>query len=60
MMEYKGSTNEKEVHEILKHHMIRRLKKEVLKDLPDKIRTKIKVEIDPKVQKEIDKIKGEM
>jgi SWI/SNF-related matrix-associated actin-dependent regulator of chromatin subfamily A-like protein 1 len=49
MMEYKGSTNEKEVHEILKHHMIRRLKKEVLKDLPDKIRTKIKVEIDPKV-----------
>lgn len=29
-IEYKGSTNEKELHEVLQHHMIRRLKKDVL------------------------------
>lgn len=59
-MEYKGSSNEKELHEILKRHMIRRLKKDVLKDLPDKVRTKIKVDIDPKIKKEIDLLKKEM
>jgi SNF2 family DNA or RNA helicase len=60
MMEYKGSSNEKELHQILKQHMIRRLKKDVLSDLPDKVRTKIKVDIDPKIKKEIDKVKREM
>jgi SNF2 family DNA or RNA helicase len=52
MMEYKGSSNEKELHEILKKHMIRRLKSDVLKDLPDKIRTKIKEIEDIKKQME--------
>jgi SNF2 family DNA or RNA helicase len=36
--------------------MIRRLKKDVLKELPDKRRQKIEVTVDKKIQTEINKI----
>jgi len=44
--EYKGITHEEELHKLISQVMIRRTKKEVLKDLPDKIRTVIPLEID--------------
>jgi SNF2 family DNA or RNA helicase len=48
--DFKGSSNEKEINHILSYHMIRRLKKEVLKDLPDKVRTRMKIAIDDKTK----------
>lgn len=51
--EYKGATHLKELHRRLrKWCMIRRLKRDVLKDLPAKIRTVIPVEISKQAQKE--------
>eukprot|EP00347_Sterkiella_histriomuscorum_P020832 403336296 len=48
-MDYTGASNIKELHHILEGKiMIRRLKKDVLKDLPPKIRQKIVVQTDKK------------
>jgi len=48
-MEYKGATNLSELNYWLnKHIMIRRLKEQVLKDLPDKTRNKISVDVSQK------------
>lgn len=58
--EYKGSCNEKELNAVLKHHMIRRLKKQVLTDLPDKTRNSIKIPIDGGVKNKISKIREKM
>ena len=45
--EYKGASNTEKLNDILKKSfMIRRLKKDVLKDLPAKVRTVIPLEID--------------
>ena len=46
-IDYTGSSNEKELNFILNHNiMIRRLKVDVLDELPKKIRQKINVELD--------------
>jgi SWI/SNF-related matrix-associated actin-dependent regulator 1 of chromatin subfamily A len=43
---YKSATNIDKLHVLVKKHMIRRLKKDVLKDLPPKIRSVISLDID--------------
>ena len=58
--EYKGAKNELELNYILKHLMLRRLKKDVLSDLPSKSRHRFPVESDPKILKEIKSIKNEL
>lgn len=53
-MDYSGAANIKELHFILEGKlMIRRLKKDVLKELPAKIRQRIVVNTDPKIIKKI-------
>jgi len=62
-LDYKGATNIKELHYILLNSiMIRRLKKDVLTELPPKRRQKIEVKLDnqyvKKIQDAISKSKG--
>lgn len=53
-LEYVGSKHTEELHAFLtKTIMIRRLKKDVLKELPNKLRSKIPIEIPPKELNEI-------
>lgn len=53
-LEFNGCQNSKELHYLLKNRiMIRRLKKEVLTQLPDKQRQKLIVETDKNIIKEI-------
>lgn len=53
-LEYVGSKHNEELHLFLtKTIMIRRLKKDVLKELPEKLRSKIPIEIPPKELNEI-------
>ena len=60
-MDYSGSTNVAELHFLLlKAYMIRRLKKDVLDELPDKRRQQIEVSTDPKVVKQINKMLEKM
>ena len=55
--EYKGSTNSQELNYWLSTHlMIRRLKKDVLKELPDKLRIKLPIEINPKFKKDLERL----
>ena len=56
-LEYNGSTNRNELHFVLSTVMIRRLKKEVLSELPQKNRMKREIETDSKILKEITDIK---
>ncbi|EAR82842.2 helicase carboxy-terminal domain protein (macronuclear) [Tetrahymena thermophila SB210] len=56
-IDYTGSTNEKELFYILKKTiMIRRLKQDVLSQLPSKRRKKVHVNVDPKILSEIQAI----
>jgi SNF2 family DNA or RNA helicase len=59
-MDYNGNSCCTELHHILSQNlMIRRLKKDVLSELPAKIRQKIEVNVDSKLQKEIKNILSE-
>jgi len=52
--DFSGAAHSRELHYVLEDKiMIRRLKKNVLKDLPPKIRTKITVECDSKILRQI-------
>jgi SWI/SNF-related matrix-associated actin-dependent regulator 1 of chromatin subfamily A len=54
-IQFPGATNIKSLHKRLrKYGMIRRLKKDVLKDLPPKQRTVIPIELSPQARKEYD------
>ena len=56
-MDYSGSACTPELHHILsKAFMIRRLKKDVLDQLPDKRRQQIEVQVDQKILKDINKV----
>ena len=55
---YKGVSNTKELNCILSSLMIRRLKKDVLKELPPKIRQKIEVETQQSYIDELKEIFG--
>ena len=49
-MEYSGSSSTNELHYILsKNLMIRRLKEDVLSELPKKRRSKIEIQVDEKL-----------
>ena len=52
-MDWTGSSHPKELNFILKHIMIRRLKKDVMNQLPPKKRQKIEIQTDPKIIKQI-------
>ena len=52
-IDWSGSSNAKELNYILKNIMIRRLKKDVINQLPPKKRQKIEIETDPKIIKKI-------
>jgi len=55
--EYKGSTNANELNYWLsKHLMIRRLKKDVLKELPPKRRIKMTVEVSAKHKRDLERL----
>jgi len=59
-MDYTGATNLRELNYILTSHiMIRRLKKDVLTELPDKIRQKVNVDVDPKQLTQIQEYLGQ-
>lgn len=45
IMDKRGSSNEYELNYIVNHFMIRRLKKDVLDDLPEKVRQIFRVKI---------------
>ena len=55
-MDWTGSSHPKELNCILKNIMIRRLKKDVINQLPEKKRQKIEIQTDPKIIKQIQAI----
>lgn len=55
--EYNGSENRMELNFVLRNVMIRRLKKEVLTELPSKNRMKRLIESDPKIIRQISQLK---
>jgi SWI/SNF-related matrix-associated actin-dependent regulator 1 of chromatin subfamily A len=57
---FDGLSNAEELHRIISKFMIRRLKKDVLKDLPPKVRSVIPMKIKPSDRKMYDRIDGEL
>lgn len=55
-----GVAHEDELHAEIKAYYIRRLKEEVLKDLPEKYYTKIKVDLHPKQRKAYNDMRDDM
>ncbi|DBA78642.1 TPA: hypothetical protein ACH3X1_008561 [Trebouxia sp. C0004] len=61
LYDWRNSSNLAELNAVLqKHVLIRRLKKNVLQDLPAKLRQRIPIEADPDCVKELERIKAEM
>jgi SNF2 family DNA or RNA helicase len=58
-MEFKGSSNLKELHERMSSFYIRRLKKDVLKDLPEKQISNVVFEMNQSQMKEYKKLTGD-
>lgn len=56
----KGPKNEAELQEMMSDFCVRRLKKDVLKDLPDKYYTSIWVDLTPSQRRSYDEMKKEM
>ena len=54
--DYSGSSNELELHEKISPYYIRRLKKDVLKDLPPKLQTSLILELSPSYQKDYNRM----
>lgn len=52
--ETKGATNTEELHTRIKRHFIRRKKKDVLTQLPPKVRIDVPVELEPSVRRQYD------
>lgn len=52
-IDYSGSSNSKELNYILNKLMIRRLKKDVLSQLPPKTRKRVEIPVTTKYQKEL-------
>ena len=50
--DFGGATNLEELHEKIKPYMVRRVKSDVMKELPEKRRTTVVIEFDEKVRKE--------
>ena len=59
-MTWSGTSNTKELHWILSTLMVRRLKKDVLNNLPPKRRQKVFIKADPKIIEEIKNIKKQI
>ena len=57
---FDGLSNAEELHRIISKFMIRRLKKDVLKDLPPKVRSVIPMKIKASDRKMYDRIDGEL
>lgn len=57
-IDFKGTSNLRELNFLLENFMIRRLKKDVLSELPDKFRQRIEVPVDEKLQNMIAALKN--
>jgi len=59
-LDTRGASNITELHDKIKNYFIRRLKTEVLPELPPKVRSSIPVELEPKLQREYWQIENEI
>ena len=55
-----GATNTEELHERIKRHFIRRKKKDVLQQLPPKIRIDVPVELEPSIRRQYDAAENDL
>lgn len=55
-----GATNTEELHERIKRHFIRRQKKDVLTQLPPKVRVDVPVELEPSIRKQYDAAENDL
>lgn len=58
--DFSGAKNQMELHDAVSRYMVRRLKADVLKDLPPKRRVAVPMEIPPAARWEYDKLRGEL
>lgn len=58
--EVSGATNTEELHERIKRHFIRRQKKDVLTQLPPKVRVDVPVELEPSIRQQYDSAENDL
>lgn len=58
--EVSGATNTEELHERIKRHFIRRQKKDVLTQLPPKVRVDVPVELEPSIRRQYDSAENDL